>query len=153
MDYATIELFVPGIPAPKPVGPPKRDSYGYRHYQAFRELCGLKANPYFREPLQGAVRLSCYFWLPTPSSWAPRKVDEALKGHIAPTSKPDLKNLVAGVEDALNRIAWLDDAQVTEYGHCTKRYRRDDEIGTKICIELLDGGEAHRLTDKAYGRE
>jgi len=49
-------------------------------------------------------------------------------------SRPDASNIVKGVEDALNGVAWRDDAQVF-YVRCTKGYCTGDETpGLKIEI-------------------
>lgn len=48
------------------------------------------------------------------------------------TGKPDCDNLIKAILDALNGLAWRDDAQVFDV-HCTKRYGTMDVI--KVDIE------------------
>lgn len=62
-----------------------------------REARGLHTSP---------VHLSVAFYLPRPKS-LPRKVTEHLK-------KPDLDKLVRSVKDALTKVVWQDDSQVTQ---------------------------------------
>jgi Holliday junction resolvase RusA-like endonuclease len=44
------------------------------------------------------------------------------------TKRPDLSNYVKAVEDALNGIAWKDDALIVEYGRCGKYWGNKNEI-------------------------
>ena len=41
-------------------------------------------------------------------------------GIVYRTAKPDLDNIIKGIQDALNKVAWRDDAQVVQYGVCCK---------------------------------
>lgn len=68
-------------------------------------------------PLRGPLRVMLHFAMPIPASWSKKK-REGAKWH---TSRPDLDNLAKLVKDALNGIAWIDDAQVIALT-CTKSY-------------------------------
>jgi Holliday junction resolvase RusA-like endonuclease len=63
-------------------------------------------------PLNGPLKLELAFLLPIPPSWPNWKREAAERGQIAPTVKPDLDNLEKAVKDAMNKIVWIDDAQV-----------------------------------------
>lgn len=65
-------------------------------------------------PCIGPVHLSCIFDLPIPASWAKWRREEALAGKGWPTGggTGDADNLFKGVADSLNKLAYLDDAQV-----------------------------------------
>lgn len=65
-------------------------------------------------PLSGAVRVRLRAVFSIPASWSQRKRDAALRGEIKPTKRPDLDNVEKAWLDALNGIAYLDDAQVVE---------------------------------------
>lgn len=54
--------------------------------------------------LSGALEMQVMFFLPRPKS-LPKKVKY-------PVKKPDLKNLLAGVEDALEDICYKNDSQI-----------------------------------------
>lgn len=57
-----------------------------------------------------------------PASWSKRKQEDALRGRVHPTKKPDVDNIAKAVADSLNGVIWRDDAQVVcamvlkEYG-------------------------------------
>lgn len=59
-------------------------------------------------PLVGPLRLEATFTSTKPASW-PKKKAEAT---TAPTSKPDVDNLLKLATDALNGVVWVDDAQL-----------------------------------------
>ena len=62
-----------------------------------------------RNPLTGACRVGITARFAMPSSWSAKK-REATRGKLH-TSKPDLDNIQKTL-DALNGLAWVDDAQV-----------------------------------------
>ena len=67
-------------------------------------------------PLEGPV------WLTVEATFAyPKAFSRKQRGHWK-TSKPDLDNIVKLVKDALNGIAWADDAQVARLLDCKKIY-------------------------------
>lgn len=120
----TVSFVVPGAPAPKPVGPPKRGSTGFRAYQAYRDAIGWACrSKHTGEWLQGPLRLSCLFGLPIPRSWSESQKGAALCLRAFPTSKPDLKNLIAAVEDSLSGVLWSDDSRIVVYGDMLKCFR------------------------------
>lgn len=53
-----------------------------------------------------------------------------------PTGRPDLSNVLKAIEDALNGLAFADDAQVIRYGHLAKVWARrpDDPPRTEVVI-------------------
>lgn len=59
-------------------------------------------------PLEGPLELSVLVILPMPKS-IPKKRQATAK----PTARPDVDNYLKTVLDALNTLAWKDDAQVT----------------------------------------
>jgi len=68
-------------------------------------------------PLTCPVALGCLFFKPIPKyiSSKPVQLERAINFELVPTVKPDIKNMIASVEDALNEIFWLDDNQVVQY--------------------------------------
>lgn len=110
-----VQFWVETVPAPKPVGPWKPRSTGVLKYRAYKQIIQLRANSLFPSPMEDPVALSILFRLPVPKSWPAREKGLALERQIQHTSKPDLKNLIAGVEDALTGIAWTDDSAVVNY--------------------------------------
>lgn len=59
-------------------------------------------------------------------------------GRLFPLRKPDIDNIVKAVADALNGVAYKDDAQVTEIV-ASKSYSHEE--GLKITVSTVAGGE------------
>ena len=57
------------------------------------------------------IFVRAYFRIP--ESWSKKKKEEALKGKVPKTTKPDLDNIIKSVSDGLNGTAWTDDAKLT----------------------------------------
>lgn len=109
-----IEFFVPGdcVPWARAGGgktghrftPPKQAKYA----ATLKVLC-LEAMR-GAKPFEGPVSLELYAAYPWPKSMSQKK--RLLPGAQWRASKPDFDNLAKIVGDALNKIAWLDDAQI-----------------------------------------
>ncbi|MFZ9959230.1 MAG: RusA family crossover junction endodeoxyribonuclease [Candidatus Limnocylindrus sp.] len=63
-------------------------------------------------PLEGALELHVDCVLPIPQSWSKRKQEEARRGLLRHTSRPDVDNLGKLVMDAANGVLWKDDSQL-----------------------------------------
>lgn len=77
------------------------------------------------EPItrQAPVEMSVTFRIARPKShYRTGKNAELLRASapVIHTQRPDLDNLLKGVKDALNGLAFADDSQVAEYGHMAK---------------------------------
>lgn len=95
-------------------------------------LEAVKDKPYEKGvPLK--LSLGCAY--PIPKNDSRKKRSEKLRGITKPTVKPDLSNVLKAVEDALNGIAYADDAQITEL-HVTKYY--SEFPGIEVLIEVND---------------
>lgn len=64
-----------------------------------------------------------------PKSVSLKKSGAMMRGEIIPTKRPDCDNVIKIILDALNNIAYRDDAQVAEI-HFRKRYH--DEPGVAV---------------------
>jgi Holliday junction resolvase RusA-like endonuclease len=84
-------------------------------------------------PLEGAVRISVRAVFKIPESWSAKK--KAAHLWRAHTQKPDLSNIIKHLEDGLNRIAWVDDSAIAEYGPSAKVWGDRDE--TILTVEAL----------------
>ncbi|MBD9674914.1 RusA family crossover junction endodeoxyribonuclease [Pseudomonas sp. PDM21] len=62
--------------------------------------------------LAGALQVRITMRVTIPASWSKSKQHAAIAGLIQPIGKPDLDNAAKLILDALNGIAWFDDAQV-----------------------------------------
>lgn len=72
--------------------------------------------------LAGPLILEAKIFRPLPKSFSRKKREAALAGELRPTTKPDLKNYIAGIEDALNKVLYEDDSQIVGYGDSGKWY-------------------------------
>lgn len=68
-------------------------------------------------PLEGPIALGLVFYRAMTKAIANSKIKRelAMSRQLLPTTKPDMKNLLASMEDAFNGIFWVDDAQVVQY--------------------------------------
>ncbi len=80
-----------------------------------------------KKPLGGPLLLTIEFFRKVPASWSKKNRRAALEGEIHPTTKPDLGNYVKGVEDAMNSIVYLDDAQIVDVT-ARKRYGEQPRV-------------------------
>lgn len=67
-----------------------------------------------KKPLQGSVTVRIVAFYEIPKSWSKKKHDEAVRQVHAPTKKPDCDNIAKMICDALNGLAYKDDAQITD---------------------------------------
>lgn len=96
--------------------------------QQVRDLFAIK---FPREtPITGPVmvRITAVFAIPKGFTAAQRAA--ALAGQLYVTKKPDKDNIEKAIYDALNGLAWQDDAQVS--GGCIKRYGEPERVDVTI---------------------
>lgn len=72
------------------------------------------------------MEITAYF--PIPKSTTRKNRQRMLGGELLPTKKPDADNIAKIVEDALNKIAYEDDSQITDLS-VKKLYVGDEEDG------------------------
>lgn len=114
-----IEFIVPGVPVAQPraravawggkarVYEPK--SHPIAAFKATVRLAFQQA--YKGPPLTGPLKCTMIFAMPRPKAliWKTRDMPRELH-----TKKPDVSNLIKGIEDALNGIAYVDDSQICQ---------------------------------------
>ena len=86
------------------------------------------------KPFEGPLRISVRAVFKVPASLS--KKEKAARLWRAHTQKPDLSNIIKHIEDGLNRIAWVDDSQIAEYGPCAKIW--GDRDYTVLTIESFE---------------
>ena len=79
---------------------------------SFERIVGTLAAQHFDAPIEGPVRLTIIATFETAKSWSKKKTAALIHRHH--TQKPDLDNIVKGVSDGMNRIAYTDDSQIAE---------------------------------------
>lgn len=134
-----LSFFVDHPPVAQPrhrVG--KRGAYLPKEHpvHAFKQMVAVRArianaDDGHNAPFGGPLRVTLDFTLPRPKSM--RLLTAAKWASV----KPDLDNLVKACLDALNGIAWLDDAQVCVL-NCGKRFAAGDEDpGVYVTVGML----------------
>lgn len=111
----SVSFTIPGKPYAK-----KRPRFSRRNGRAFdpaenaayENTVAQIALPHFQKPLEGPIRVTIYAVFAVPASWSKKKHDAHL--HRPHTQKPDFDNIGKAICDGLNRIAWIDDGQVSE---------------------------------------
>jgi len=82
--------------------------------------------------LTGPLVLELKIYRPIPKSFSKKKRELALSGELRPTTKPDLKNYIAGIEDALEKVIYENDSQIVSYGDSGKWYGDPPRIEVAI---------------------
>lgn len=80
-----------------------------------------------RKLFDGPLRVSIYAYVSIPASASKRKRADMLAGVIRPVKKPDIDNIVKGVSDALNKVVWVDDSQISHL-IASKQYAEQPRI-------------------------
>ena len=83
-------------------------------------------------PEDGRVYMVVDAYFQIPASWSKKKKQGALDGELAP-GKPDWDNIGKAVSDALNGIAYKDDAQVCQ---CMVIKRYGERPFVRVAIEV-----------------
>ncbi len=100
-------------------------------YEERVRLAFRQSNPGIRPIGGGPVRVDILAFYAIPKS-ASKKLQAAMRNNeLTPVVKPDWDNVGKIVCDALNGVAWLDDAQVAE-AHVEKRYG----ITPMVCVRI-----------------
>lgn len=105
--------------------------------------------------MTGTVTLSIEAVFRIPSSWPNKLRAAALNGEVEYTGKPDRDNLLKLPMDALNGVAWVDDAQVNR-GPIVRRYGYPERteivvFETKADAAVKSPAEARRERKVASG--
>lgn len=77
------------------------------------------------------LRVDIKAFFKVPESDSKNKTNAKLKGYIRPTKKPDGDNIMKAVCDALNGLAYNDDAQIVECS-ISKRYAKVPYVYVEI---------------------
>lgn len=136
----TIEFTIPGVPHGKERPRFTKNKIAYTPSKT-KDYEKLVAWAYQSEAhgakLSGAIRVDIVAVYPVPHSWSKKKQAEAIASRILPTVKPDWDNIGKAVCDALNGVAYRDDAAITDATFC-KRY------GAKPCVVVRLTGEEEK---------
>lgn len=82
-------------------------------------------------PFEGRVFVKITACFPIPKNSSKKNLGLMLENSISPTKKPDIDNIVKIVLDALNKIAFKDDNQITKL-EVDKIYGAKEKIVIKV---------------------
>lgn len=106
------------------------------NYEALVKMAFEQSKPEGFIPIEGQAIMHINAFYPIPKSTSKKKTADMLQGKIRPTKKPDVDNIAKIIADALNTIAYKDDAQIIEV-HVYKLYSQNPRV--EVTIE--EGGE------------
>lgn len=134
-----IAFMVPGRPKgkgrPRFVGKGRPPITPKATVEAEREIGWEARRAMGATPLMtGTVRLSIEAIFRVPTSWPKKLREAALAGEVEYTGKPDRDNIEKLYMDALNGVAWVDDAQVNR-GPVDRRYGYPERV--EVMVEEL----------------
>jgi len=113
-----------GAPRPRVT---RNGTYNDPKYTNYKKAIALIAKSKFKKPSDKPIFMKLDFFFDIPKSWSKSKKESA-KWHVF---KPDSDNLAKGVKDALNSIAYVEDAQV-----CFLQVRKQYAQNNGILIEI-----------------
>lgn len=87
-------------------------------------------------PIRGPVAIRVAFYRTPPASLSNKKRFLALNGTTRPTTRPDVDNLLKAILDALNGIAFVDDAQIVSI-EASKAY--GEQAKSIIQVTAIEG--------------
>lgn len=131
-----IVFTIPGEPVAK--GRPKFTKAGHTYtppktvaYENLVKLCYKQkySGKCFSDNAQLSVEVKAYMSIPKskPKKWQA----EAQEDVIRPTKRPDTDNILKIIQDALNGVAYRDDAQIVE-SICEKYYSDKPRVEVRI---------------------
>lgn len=82
-------------------------------------------------PLEGRVSVDIKAYFKIPKNTSKKNTELMIAGEISPTKKPDIDNVTKIVLDALNKMAFNDDNQITKVS-VEKFYAEEEKIIVKI---------------------
>lgn len=83
------------------------------------------------ETLEGRIKVKIIAYFKPPKQTSKRQVELMLENNISPTKKPDIDNIIKIILDALNKMAFRDDSQITKI-EVEKMYSKEEKIFVKI---------------------
>lgn len=131
-----VKFTIPGIPVPKArprvvrghAFTPKKT----KDYETLvKDVYNLTVGEYLGD---SAIVATIDLFFPIPESYSKSKKRRIADGEIKHTKRPDVDNCAKAILDALNEVAYKDDAQIVE-SHITKHYAVDGETRVDVILE------------------
>ena len=83
------------------------------------------------ETLEGRIKVKIVAYFEIPKTTTKKQKDLILSNEISPTKKPDIDNIVKIILDALNKMAFKDDNQITKL-EVEKLYAEKEKVYIKV---------------------
>tara|TARA_R110000868_G_scaffold182762_3_gene423826 strand:+ start:3159 stop:3587 length:429 start_codon:yes stop_codon:yes gene_type:complete len=113
------KIIIPGDPIAKPRPKfAKRGSFVSVYDPGKKESDAIKVtvlSQWPHKPIESPIELTIVFFMPIPASWSKKRIDQAIRGEIKHTKKPDGDNLCKKYFDCMNKTVYVDDAQIYKY--------------------------------------
>lgn len=101
-----------------------------RYEEVVRTFFRFTAGPGFK-PMAGPLQIQIDELREPPAGWPKSRRSAALAGEVLPDVRPDTDNAAKAILDALNGIAWGDDAQICDL-RARKRYAEHAAVHVHI---------------------
>lgn len=82
-------------------------------------------------PLEGRIKINITAYFSVPKNTSKKQEENMLNNVISPTKKPDIDNIAKIILDALNKLAFKDDNQITKL-EIEKKYGTEEKIFVKV---------------------
>lgn len=131
-----VKFTIPGVPVPKArprvvrghAFTPKKT----KDYETLvKDVYNLTVGEYLGD---SAIVATIDLYFPIPESYSKSKKRRIADGEIKHTKRPDVDNCAKAILDALNEVAYKDDAQIVE-SHITKHYAVDGNERAEVVLE------------------
>lgn len=137
----TITLTIPGKPFGKQMPRSTRTGINYtptetKSYMNFIKMAYVEKYGNNTPFLEGALFMSINAYFPIPVSTSNKQRLLMLEAKIRPAKKPDLKNILAGVEDSLEGLCYQNDSHIVEHT-LLKWYAEKPRV--EVCISEIEG--------------
>jgi len=128
-----INIEIPGKPQAKqrPFVTKKGIAFTKKETAVYENLVKLAYRQKTDYMFMGAVEIVINILIKPPVTISKKKYQEMIDGKILPQVRPDVDNVAKSITDALNKIAYNDDAQIT-YLLVKKRYAEKDGVSVYI---------------------
>ena len=124
-----VKIEIPGKPQAKQRAyvPKFGKAFTKRETALYENLVKLAYSTQTTYTFTGAVEIVINIMVKPPESTSKKKYQEMIDGKILPVKRPDVDNVAKSITDALNKIAYNDDSQIT-YMLVKKRYAEKDGV-------------------------
>ena len=83
------------------------------------------------KPLDGRISVTIKAYFSIPKNASKKQREEMLNNNISPVKKPDIDNIAKIILDALNKLAFNDDNQITKL-NIEKVYSEEEKVSVLI---------------------